>query len=102
MSKSVITWPTQEEKSQILNDFENMGFKDVLGVIDGTHVRNDTSTEDPESYYNRKKFHSVHVQGICDSNKKRLDILLGFQALCMTAAYSGTLQLKKFGREMCR
>lgn len=61
MSKSIITWPDETEKNIILNDFETKGFKNVLGVIDGTHIKIDTPAEDPESYYNRKKFYSVHV-----------------------------------------
>ncbi|KAJ8926239.1 hypothetical protein NQ314_021403, partial [Rhamnusium bicolor] len=78
MSKSVITWPNEEEKLEILTDFENIGFKDVLGIIDGTHVRIDTPWEDPESLYNRKKFYSVHVQALCDSKRKIRDVFIGF------------------------
>ncbi|KAJ8970710.1 hypothetical protein NQ314_001057 [Rhamnusium bicolor] len=76
MSKSVITWPNDEEKLEILTDFENIGFKDVLGIIDGTHVRIDTPWEDPESLYNRKNL--VHVQALCDSKRKIRDVFIGF------------------------
>lgn len=60
-AKDIITWPTEAEKNQILEDFAAMGFPDVLGCIDGTHVRIDKPDNDPESYLNRKKFYSIQV-----------------------------------------
>lgn len=38
-----------------------MGFPGVIGVIDGSHIRIDTPSEDPVSYFNKKKFYSIHV-----------------------------------------
>nr|CAI5844141.1 unnamed protein product [Callosobruchus analis] len=34
----------------------------VIGVVDGSHIRIDKPNNDPESYFNRKKFHSIQVQ----------------------------------------
>lgn len=61
LSKSVIKWPSDDEKKDIIQGFGNMGFPNVLGCIDGSHIHIDTPSEDPESYFNRKKFYSIQV-----------------------------------------
>lgn len=33
----------------------------VLEDIDSTHIKIDTPFEDPVSYFNRKKYHSIHI-----------------------------------------
>lgn len=61
LSKDVIKWPANEEKLDVIAGFENMGFPGVLGVIDGCHFQLDTPEKDPISFYNRKKYYSIHV-----------------------------------------
>nr|XP_022345040.1 uncharacterized protein LOC111137719 [Crassostrea virginica] len=41
-------------------------FPNVIGCIDGTHVRILAPSEDENAYVNRKGFHSINVQAICD------------------------------------
>ena len=38
---------------------------DILGAVDGSHVRIDPPAENPNAYYNRKKFHSIILQAVC-------------------------------------
>lgn len=61
LSAAVIDWPFQEECREIAIEFHDMGFPDVIGCIDGTHIKIDATTEDPDSYINRKKYHSEIV-----------------------------------------
>lgn len=61
LSSSIVTWPTEEEKIVILEDFEEMGFPGALGCMDGTHIRIDTPAYDSDSYLNRKKYFSIQV-----------------------------------------
>lgn len=61
LSVEVIKWPTNEEKVDIQRFFMEQNFPGVIGVIDGTHIRIDKPTEDPDSYLNRKQFHSIQV-----------------------------------------
>lgn len=58
--------------------FEEGGFPGVVGLIDGTHVRIRAPMEEPDAYINRKKFHSINVQVICDENMVFTDILAGW------------------------
>nr|CAH7732315.1 unnamed protein product [Callosobruchus chinensis] len=75
MAGSVITWPSIEENQQIIADFANMGFPNVIGCIDCTHIQPAT---DPESYINRKKVYSIQMQTVCDSIQKLTDIFIGY------------------------
>ncbi|KAH7950165.1 hypothetical protein HPB49_020379 [Dermacentor silvarum] len=49
-----------------------------MGCIDGCHIEINKPTESSQSYFNRKKFPSVLIQGICDSRNKFIDVFIGF------------------------
>lgn len=63
-----VKWPvTEREKSTIMQGFyRNGGFPHVIGAIDGTHVRIIAPTDDEPSFVNRKGYHSINVQAVCD------------------------------------
>jgi hypothetical protein len=44
---------------------EKKAFPRVLGAIDGCHIPIEKPTIDGNYYYNKKKFFSVALQGIC-------------------------------------
>jgi len=48
----------------------------VIDAIDGCHILIMQPHNNPTDYYNRKSFHSVILQTVCDS-KKRLDVQIG-------------------------
>jgi hypothetical protein len=45
------------------------GFPRVIGAIDGSHIPIKAPTEDEEIYVNRKKFHSINIQVVCDAQR---------------------------------
>ncbi|XP_046575474.1 putative nuclease HARBI1 [Haliotis rubra] len=62
-----IKWPSVQEKDKIKKGvFEIGGFPNVIGCIDGTHVRIQAPTQDEPAYVNRKGWHSINVQAVCD------------------------------------
>ena len=60
------TWvhlPTQQEAdAQKVKFHAKAGFPNVIGCIDGTHVRILAPTNNEHEYVNRKNFHSINVQ----------------------------------------
>nr|CAI5827634.1 unnamed protein product [Callosobruchus analis] len=79
LSSTVITWLSVEEQVHISQQFATHGFKGVIGVIDGSHVRIDKPSEDPESYINRKGYYSIHLQVVCDHKRKIRNVVTGFR-----------------------
>lgn len=61
LSPQYIKWPTEEEKIEIERHFQRNNFPGVVGIIDGTHVRIDRPSEDPDSYLNRKHHFSIQI-----------------------------------------
>ncbi|XP_029830989.2 protein ALP1-like [Ixodes scapularis] len=63
---SVIQWPTQ--LAQVASQFERKWrLPGVVGAVDGCHVSIKAPKEEQSAFYNRKEFHSVVLQGCCDS-----------------------------------
>jgi hypothetical protein len=61
------------QRNKIKADFFRVGdFPNVIGTVDGTHVRIQAPHEDEPSFVNRKGFHSINVQDICDAEGKIL------------------------------
>lgn len=54
---------------------EIAGFPNVIGCIDGTHIAIKAPTEDEPAYVNRKGWHSINVQIVCDSKMKIIDLV---------------------------
>lgn len=49
----------------------------MVGAIDGSHIRILKPKQHPNSYLNRKGFHSVLLQGVCDPEKLFIDVFVG-------------------------
>ncbi|XP_018562810.1 putative nuclease HARBI1 [Anoplophora glabripennis] len=82
----IITWPTRPRALKIITAFENINrFPGVLGCIDGSHIKILPPKENPNSYVNRKKFHSVLLQGVCDNEKLFLEVFTGLPGSCHDA-----------------
>lgn len=63
-----IKWPTDADELRKIkcNFFKRGGFPGVIGCVDGTHVRIQAPSQDENVYVNRKRYHSINVQGICN------------------------------------
>ncbi|XP_063811615.1 putative nuclease HARBI1 [Pseudophryne corroboree] len=65
----------QEIKLGFYNKYK---FPNVLGAIDCTHVQIRPPRNSEECFRNRKQFHSLNVQAVCDVNMRFLNIFVGF------------------------
>lgn len=69
--------PTGGEISTTKQEFYEISrFPNVLGAIDGTHVKIiSPGGLRPEVWRNRKNYFSINVQGICDANLRFTNII---------------------------
>jgi len=44
------------------------GFPDILGCVDGTHIRIKGPKENENDFVNRKGYHSINTQIVCDAD----------------------------------
>ena len=66
-----IHWPSNQQKEAINNRFYEMAhFPGVIGCIDCTHIQIQAPHLDENFYVNRKRYHSINVQAICDDQGK--------------------------------
>ena len=60
-----IVWPEGDRAKEIMTEFAAISaFPKIIGAIDGTHINIKAPHVNPESYVNRKKHHSIHLQVI--------------------------------------
>ncbi|XP_011858212.1 PREDICTED: putative nuclease HARBI1 [Vollenhovia emeryi] len=74
-----IRWPNNEdcEESEKIFRIRSRGFPGVVGAIDGCHIAIKQPPRNANDYYNRKEFHSIILQGVCDHTGKFIDCLIG-------------------------
>jgi hypothetical protein len=71
--------PTLSRMKQIALEFESLhGIPYILGAIDGSHIPIIAPSIDPASYYCRKGYYSVLLQGVVDSQCKFWDYDFGW------------------------
>lgn len=57
---------------------ERAGFPGVIGAIDGTYIPIAGPSEFRDSYICRKEFPAFHLQGVCDSTMRFLDVFSAY------------------------
>ena len=67
-----ILWLSPGETQQVKQGFYRKGgFPGVIGCIDGTHVRIQGPSDNENDFVNRKGFHSINVQAICNHTGRK-------------------------------
>ena len=70
-----IRFPVGQEANRESHGFQRIvGFPNVVGLIDGTHVRIQAPTENEDSYENRKGYHSINAQIVVGNNSIITDV----------------------------
>ena len=88
----------QESRLCKLDFYQNERWPSIVGLIDGTQIPLYTPFHpaDEAVYVNRKGFHAINVQIVCDRNLKIFNLDAGFPGSCHDAyillvGYLGTL-----------
>ncbi|XP_018398475.1 PREDICTED: putative nuclease HARBI1 [Cyphomyrmex costatus] len=53
------------------------GISNVIGAIDGCHIPIKQPVKNATDFFNRKQFHSIILQGVCDHSKRFIDVFIG-------------------------
>jgi hypothetical protein len=63
-----IKFPESQEERDVIKAglYELANFPCTIGVIDASHIRIIAPTNNEPDFVNRKRYHSINVQGICD------------------------------------
>lgn len=73
-----IKWPEHHEMAIFEREFRKLhDFPGVIGAIDGSHIAISAPIENSENYINRKGYHSILLQGICDYKLRFIDVFTG-------------------------
>lgn len=82
-----ISWPLdQVTKNDVKAKFkEKRGFPGVLGCIDGTHIQIMPPKDHPQSYVNRKGYHSLVLQAVCTNTMMFSSCYTGWPGSCHDA-----------------
>ena len=84
---------------RIINGFQRKwNFPQCLGAIDDTHIPIKAPLIHHSDYYNRKSFHSVILQGICDRQCCFTDAFAGWPGRVHDSRVFGRSQMKDDNR----
>ncbi|XP_052790083.1 putative nuclease HARBI1 [Mya arenaria] len=71
-----VKFPTGLEIESVKRKFYSVaGFPNVVGAVDGTHVKIQAPPDNEADYVNRKGYHSLNVQMVCDANYRITDVI---------------------------
>ena len=90
---TVVRHPTAEELPRPGVRFARLAgsaaLSRVVGAIDACHVRVKPPAEDAACYFNRKLFHSIQLQSICDDHCKFIDLFVAClsQPICIMTPF---------------
>lgn len=75
---TMIKWPQGHDVMRVCEDFHRkQGISNVLGAIDGSHIRIEKPATNARDYCNRKKFFSINLQAVVDANMRFTNIYCG-------------------------
>ncbi|XP_052082587.1 putative nuclease HARBI1 isoform X2 [Mytilus californianus] len=96
-----IKWPRNVDETR--GDFYRLsGFPNVIGAIDGTHIRIQAPSEDEPSFVNRKGVHSVNVQAVCDARGKFTNINANWPGSSHDSHIFRTSQIRMTPSKACK
>ncbi|WAR27215.1 HARB1-like protein, partial [Mya arenaria] len=58
--------------------FAFSGFPNVIGLVDGNHIRINAPYQYKEDYVNRNGYHSINVQMVCDAGFRIQNVVVNW------------------------
>lgn len=82
--REMVTFPTDADSLQRKKrDFYRLGnFPNVIGCVDGTHIPIEKPNANEQRFVNRKYFHSINVQCICEPNGRLTNVVAQWPGSC--------------------
>ena len=100
LKSSLVCLPKGNELGEIIEAYsEKWGFPMCCGAIDGTHIPIVAPTKNPADYVNRKKYHSIVMQAVVDSDYLFRDFVVGWHGSVHDARVLSTSTLYDLGIE---
>ena len=99
LQRTTIRWPTDlDANAAAFNGLlQPDNFPGIIGALDGSHIPITTPLISPDSYFNRKKFHSIILQGVVDNDCYFIDVNVGSPGRMHDARVFRHSQLAAFG-----
>ncbi|XP_058059240.1 putative nuclease HARBI1 [Anopheles bellator] len=93
LKPTVFVRPNENRKQMLVDHFAKLcAIPGVIGIVDGTHIRIDKPSENPNTYLVQKRYYSLQLQAIFDENKQFIDVFVD---------YPGEPDLLTAVRELC-
>lgn len=97
-----IVWPQDEDRRQVMQRFrEKKGFPLVNGAIDCTHIEIQAPKEHPQTYVNRKGYHSIILQCVCREDLRFIHCFAGWPGSVHDSRVLKNSDLWDTGSELC-
>lgn len=78
-----IVWPKDRDKQTVIDKFrEKRGFPGVLGAVDSSYIQIRPPPQHPQTYVNRKGYHSLILQAVCREDMRFTDCFVGWPGSC--------------------
>lgn len=102
LKQRFISWPDQQQQQDEADHFSRKnGFPNIVGAIDGTHIKIRAPKDKPQSYVNRKNFHSLQLQAVCRHDMSFSHVFTGYPGSCHDARVLRQSDLWEHGLEWC-
>lgn len=96
-----VKWPALDERHFIAEGFSKYGIQNCIGIIDGTHIPIQKPSLNAYDYFNRKKFYSMILQGICRNDLRFIDVDIRWPGGVHDARVFRTSDMFPHGSELC-
>jgi len=79
LQAAFIKWPKGQYDETVIAGFhEKQRIHNVIGAIDGSHIKISSPSKQPADYVNRKNYHSIIMQAVCGHNMTFTDVYVGW------------------------